>query len=133
MITIDQLLESVDLKFEPRFVTKDKNGMIKIFEHKPKKAGYYWLDDCPLYSKVHISFIKLAEFVDKDWTECIYEVPRKTTGKIKKIEVYGTLLDYKFEPTQKFEPMTFMELIKKINELVDIVNKHSDKIQQIGD
>jgi hypothetical protein len=77
MITIDQLLESVDLDFEPRWVTKDKNGMIKIFEHKPEKAGYYWLDEHPLYGKAHISFIKLSEFDGKDWAECIYEVPRK--------------------------------------------------------
>jgi len=78
MITIDQLLESVDLGFEPRWVTKDKNGMIKIFEHKPKKADYYWLDEHLLHGKTYISFIKLAEFDGKDWTECIYEVPRKT-------------------------------------------------------
>lgn len=123
LITIEQLLESIDLDFEPRFVTKDKNGMIKIFEHRPKKAGYYWLDENLLYSKVHVSFIKLAEFDGKDWTECIYEMPRKTKGEIEKIKVYGTLSDYKFKPTEKFEPMCFMELIKKINELVDAVNE----------
>lgn len=32
MITIDQLLESVDLDFEPRFATKDKEGAVCIWE-----------------------------------------------------------------------------------------------------
>lgn len=110
MITIDQLLESVDLEFEPRFVTKDKNGMIKIFERKPKKADYFWLDEHPIYGKAFISFIKLAEFDGKDWTECIYEVPRKTTGKIEKLPTsapFGCQGDWR----------------EKINELVDAVNE----------
>ena len=38
MITIDQLLESVDLDFEPRWVTKDESGSICLYEHKPKKT-----------------------------------------------------------------------------------------------
>ena len=100
MITIDQLLESVDLDFEPRFVTKDKNGMIKIFEHRPKKADYYWLDDHPIYGKAFISFIKLAEFDGKDWQECIYEVPRKTTGN-------------------EIEQKMLAELERKLNAIVD--------------
>ena len=39
MITIDQLLESVDLDFEPRWVTKDENGTISFhsYETKPRK------------------------------------------------------------------------------------------------
>ena len=118
LITIKQLLESVDLDFEPRFVTKDKNGMIKIFEHRPKKADYYWLDDHPIYGKAFISFIKLAEFEGKDWTECIYEVPRKTTGKIEKIEVgYNNSLK-----AQDWQDIAHT-VANKINELVNAVNE----------
>lgn len=32
LITIDQLLESVDLNFEPRWVTKDLDGEVNIWE-----------------------------------------------------------------------------------------------------
>ena len=122
MITIDQLLESVDLDFEPRWVTIDKNGMIKIFEHKPEKAGCYWQSEHPLHSQAYISFIRVLEFENKPWQECIYEVPRKTTGKIKKLECYE-LADKEFNPTGKFEPMCFMTLIQTINSLVDAVNE----------
>lgn len=123
MITIDQLLESVDLDFVPRFVTKDEDGEITIFSHRP--TAEKWCSEWREYEEDYKSFgeLKLSEFANKHWTECIYEVPRKTTGKIKKIEVYGTLTDYKFKPTEKFEPMTFMELINKINELVGAVNE----------
>ena len=146
MITIDQLLESVDLDFEPRFVTKDKNGMIKIFEHKPEKAGYYWLSEHPLYGKAYISFIKLAEFADKPWQECIYEVPRKTdeyeqnleklrpadsdlvyrvhlprkiTGKIEKLERH-IRVENGYEMSC---PPDESEIIEKINLLIDAVNE----------
>ena len=120
LITIDQLLESIDLEFEPRFVTKDKSGIININSKNPKCGICSWIGGGDI---VYFERIKLAEFENKPWTECIYEVPRKTTGKIKKIEVYGTLLDYKFNPMGKFEPMCYMELINKINELVEAVNK----------
>ena len=40
MITIEQLLESVDLDFEPRWVTKDESGDITIFLHKPIPEGW---------------------------------------------------------------------------------------------
>lgn len=74
MITIDQLLESVDLDFEPRFVTKDKSGLVSVWEQKPEQIKNLWYNGCKngLYSH-----LKLAEFYGKDWTECIYEVPRK--------------------------------------------------------
>ena len=79
MITIDQLLESVDLDFEPRFVTKDKSGTISIWADKPSKdfASNAWLEQTEF---VVLHLIKLAEFENKPWTECIYEVPRKTIG-----------------------------------------------------
>ena len=46
MITIDQLLESVDLDFEPRFVTQNKSGTVELWKTKPTKTmgisiGYY--------------------------------------------------------------------------------------------
>ena len=150
MITIDQLLESVDLDFEPRWVTKDEDETVGIWTHRPLSYSQAWHRNPTEALPHYFRKLKLAEFDGKDWTECIYEVPRKTyeqdleklrpadsdlvyrvklprktTGKIKKIEVYGagTLADYKFNPTEKFEPMCFMTLIQTINTLVDAVNE----------
>lgn len=121
LITIDQLLESVDLDFEPRWVTKDKDGIITLYKTKPETGRGMWV-----FGKLEVYQIfgklKLSEFDGKDWKECIYEVPRKTTGKIKKLECYE-LADKEFNPTGKFEPMCFMTLIQTINSLVDAVNE----------
>ena len=84
MITIDQLLESVDLDFEPRFVTQDSNGRVTIWERKPECCSDILLWYRGNYGTGFYTGLKLAEFDGKDWTECIYEVPRKTTGKIEK-------------------------------------------------
>ena len=120
MITIDQLLESVDLDFEPRFVTKDECGEIAIWPCKKPtiENNGRWCGSIHIYCPK----LKLSEFDGKDWTECIYEVPRKTTGNIKKLECYE-LVDKEFNPTGKFEPMCFMTLIETINSLVDAVNE----------
>lgn len=115
MITIDQLLESVDLDFEPRFVTKDKDGCITIWEQKPETKDDIWIAQCSLFA---LRAIKLSNFAYKDWTECIYEVPRKTTGKIEK------LLEQKLTIGKtKYEYPTHAMLMDKINELVDAVNE----------
>ena len=86
LITIDQLLESVDLDFEPRFVTKDGNGDVYIFEDTPEtyKPSKQWVTTVPASGLAGYEGLKLSEFDGKDWTECLYEVPRKTTGKIEK-------------------------------------------------
>lgn len=124
MITIDQLLESVDLDFEPRFVTKDYNGDVYLYEHKPTKDEKHkqWYANHFKDGTAEYTGLKLAEFENKPWQECIYEVPRKTTGKIKKLECYE-LADKEFNPTGKFEPMCYMTLIQTINSLVDAVNE----------
>lgn len=113
MITIDQLLESVDLDFEPRFITKDDEG-VTIWAEKPTftEGEYrdYW-DACGEYAT--LEKLKLAEFEGKDWTECIYEVPRKTTGKIEKLEPLNGLQH---------------NWLDKINELVDAVNELKGRI-----
>ena len=77
MITINQLLESVDLDFEPRFVTKDADGEITIYSHRPTPEG--WCAEWREYEGDYKTFgeLKLSEFANKHWTECIYEVPRK--------------------------------------------------------
>ena len=127
MITIEQLLESVDLDFEPGWVTKDEDGDVHICDfHKPEPDGVMW--DLPIEANYDcFGKIKLAEFADKDWTECIYEVPRKTTGKIEK------LLEQKLTIGKtKYEYPTNAMMMDKINELVDAVNKHADIIKQIG-
>ena len=74
MITIDQLLESVDLDFEPRWVTKDEDGTVCIWPLKPERTKIWWYVSCEygVYNS-----LKLSEFDGKDWTECIYEVPQQ--------------------------------------------------------
>ena len=122
MITIDQLLESVDLDFEPRWVTKDKDGTVSIWEEKPERYNDFYRVDVDNFGEVAMYPIKLAEFDGKDWTECIYEVPRKTTGKIEK------LLEQKLTIGKtKYEYPTHAMMIDKINELVDAVNELKGK------
>ena len=109
MITIEQLLESVDLDFEPRWVTKDESGIITIWADKPSKdfASNTWIEQTEF---VVLHLIKLADFENKPWQECIYEVPRKTTGKIEKL-----MSDGGAHPDQR-------DFMYKINQIVDVVN-----------
>ena len=101
MITIEQLLESVDLDFEPRFVTKDDEGDIRIWEKDPVFTEGKFINHWAGSGKYHtLEKLHLVEFADKDWTECIYEVPRKTTGN---------------ENEQKM----LAELERKLNAIVD--------------
>ena len=116
MITIDQLLESVDLDFEPGWVTKDEDGDVYICDfHKPEPSVAIW--DLPIGANYDcFGKIKLAEFENKPWTECIYEVPRKTTGKIEKIHIPDT--DEVAESA-----MYSKELAKRLNQVIDAVNE----------
>ena len=110
MITIDQLLESVDLDFEPRWVTKDSDGTIICWAGEPRQstATQAWIQINPYCCGKNIArCLKLAEFENKDWQECIYEVPRKTIGKIEKLNLLND---------------SALLWGKKINELVDMVN-----------
>ena len=106
MITIDQLLESVDLDFEPRWVTQDEYG-VTIFADKPKDCenAEQWFATNPTSGFAEYDGLKLAEFENKHWKECIYEVPRKTTGNLKHIE----RIDDSF--------------VDKINAIIDVVNE----------
>ena len=117
MITIEQLLESVDLDFEPRWVTKDGDGEITIYAEKPiqERVENLW-NNLTLEYKT-FGTIKLAEFSDKDWKKCIYEVPRKTTEKIEKLEV-GYKDSFKIKDWQDVA----RTVENKINEIVDVVN-----------
>ena len=118
MITIQQLLESVDLNFEPRWVTKDGGGEITIYAEKPIPERVEKLWNNLTFDYKTFGTIKLAEFSDKDWQECIYEVPRKTTGKIEK------LLEQKLTIGKtKYEYPTHAMMIETINSLVDAVNE----------
>ena len=97
MITIEQLLESVDLDFEPRWVTKNKDGEVYVWELKPRvcTAAEHWvwdsvIEDCGAASYEHL---KLSEFDGKDWTECIYEVPQN--------DVYYENIKLNMEKTSK--------------------------------
>lgn len=74
MITIGQLLESVDLNFEPRWITKDEDGTVIIWEKEPRELNCSWGGNGPTLFAVY-DCLKLSEFDGKDWTECIYEVP----------------------------------------------------------
>ena len=76
MITIEQLLESVDLDFEPRLVTKDESGEICIWDDfKPYPDEEIW-HNVVQGNNMCFGKLKLSEFDGKDWTECIYEVPQ---------------------------------------------------------
>lgn len=114
MITIAQLLESVDLDFEPRWVAKDKDGGITVFVCKPtiEPDEDYWSPN--VYKHKLFGPIKLAEFESKDWTECIYEVPRKTTGKIEKLPEFDRTEANIFHAER---------LYSVVNEVIDAVNE----------
>lgn len=120
MITIDQLLESVDLDFEPRFVTKDRSGIITIWADKPSidLASNTWIEQTEF---VVLRFIKLAEFAYRNWQKCIYEVPRKTTGKIERF----TLEDFAcvFDTENYHRNVLDSRAFDKLNSLVDAVNE----------
>ena len=119
LITIDQLLESVDLDFEPRWVTKDADGKITLYKYKPVRAKIMWWEAC---EQEHYDGLKLAEFDGKDWTECIYEVPRKTTGKIYKFDSSAIDTLYDSNP-EKFKKFICGEIVCKLNEVIDAVNE----------
>lgn len=122
MISIDQLLESVDLDFKPRWVTKDLDGEVNIWEVKPvPHDDYYRLDDDNYGEMDSFGKIKLSEFVNKPWTECIYEVPRKTTTDSKK-ELVGKIEKFDYPVSSPF----YIEhniIMDKINDLIDAVNE----------
>ncbi len=125
MITIEQLLESVDLDFEPRWVTKNNGGCVYFWKNKPKQVdGWYWEADgeCNHFS---IS-LKLAEFDGKDWTECIYEVPRKTTGKIEKL-----MSDGGSHPDQRDFMYKINQIVDYVNALIESNNIHEKQIDKL--
>ena len=121
MITIDQLLESVDLDFEPRWVTKDEDGSIWIWNTKPDRHECWHLKQGinSFYGRFISERLKLAEFEGKNWTECIYEVPRKTTGKIEKLPEFDRTEASIFHAER---------LYSVVNELVDAVNELKGKM-----
>lgn len=119
MITIDQLLESVDLDFEPRWITKDEDGSIWIWNIKPDRHENWHLKQGVanvFYGRFISERLKLSEFDGKDWTECIYEVPQKTMGKIEKIHIPD--MDEVAESA-----MYSKELAKRLNQVIDVVNE----------
>jgi hypothetical protein len=120
MITIEQLLESVDLDFEPRWVTKDFDGTVFVWEGKPIKSATMWADSGKHYSWGRL---KLAEFENKPWTECIYEEPRKTTGKIERLKTITDPADIDLSVGAVNRIWDDTPLVHKINELVDAVNE----------
>ena len=125
LITIDQLLESVDLDFEPRFVTKDGNGTITVYLEKPIPERIECLWDNLTHEYKTLGPIKLAEFENKHWTECIYEVPRKveTTAKIEKIDGEFKAVEINGLNVFCITGEAFGRLTSKINELVDAANE----------
>lgn len=122
MITIDQLLESVDLDFEPRWVTKDEDGTVTIFCHKPQTYKDRWATIVVADPMACFECLKLAEFANKHWTECIYEVPRKTTGKIERLKEASICKDGDV-PSITSTVNVLNIIINRLNELVDAVNE----------
>ena len=125
MITIAQLLESVDLDFEPRFVTKDDEGDIRIWEKAPVFTEGKFINHWAGSGKYHtLEKLHLVEFADKHWQDCIYEVPRKTTGKNEKIKfITGFDILENSAGYQTVSAIGGRELADKINELVVAVNE----------
>ena len=119
LITIDQLLESVDLDFEPRWVTKDDEGDIRIWEKNPVFTEGKFINHWAGSGKYHtLEKINVVEFYGKDWTECIYEVPRKTTGKIEKLgrlNVSGTNMTMNQSVVDR--------VVNVLNQVIDVVNE----------
>ena len=130
LITIEQLLESVDLDFEPRFITQDEDGDVWIWNTRPDKNANWCLKKGtpkPFRGRFISECLKLAEFNGKDWTECIYEVPRKTTGKIEKLEKITTI-NHSTEAAFGMSVHYWLnEIIKKQGEIVDAVNELKEK------
>ena len=126
MITIDQLLESVDLDFEPRWVTKDsdeEDGCICAWDTKPTKQLTYWQKTDSKKDKwAIIGYIKTAEFENKPWQECIYEVPRKTTGKIEKLTGLLPIVDGRRKIVFPSD-VSQEDIISKLHEVIDAVNE----------
>ena len=119
MITIDQLLESADLNFEPRFVTKDKIGTVWLWSTKPSRLENLWGNNT---DKRHsVGFLILSEFENKPWQECIYEVPQKTTGKIERftLDDFATVVDVEKCVRSVLDSRVF----DKLNTIVDAVNE----------
>ena len=121
MITIDQLLESVDLDFEPRWVTQDSNGRVTIWERKPECRSDILLWYRGNYGTGFYTKLKLTEFDGKDWTECIYEVPQKTTGKIERFipADFATIRDI----NEYVRSVLDSRALDRLNMLVDAVNE----------
>lgn len=122
MITIDQLLKFVDLDFEPRWVTKDESGELCVWDNKPYVDSEIW--NCGI-KEVYKCFgaLKLAEFDGKDWTECIYEVPRKTTGEIKKIEIMPR--------GEHTTVLSLFDIALKVNEIIDKIETLEERIEDV--
>ena len=121
MISIDQLLESVDLDFEPRFVTQNKSGTVELWKTEPTKTDSgYWCN--PPSRIIYFSRLKLAEFENKPWAECIYEVPRKTTGEIEKLTEASIGKDGDV-PSLTSTVNVLNIIINRLNQVIDAVNE----------
>ena len=112
----------MDLVFEPRWVTKDEDGRVEFWSVKP-----HLHTDLPLWVAKKSSIevykgLKLAEFENKHWTECIYEVPQKTTGKIYKFDSSAIDALYDSNP-ENFKKFICGEIVCKLNEVIDAVNE----------
>lgn len=117
LITIEQLLESVDLDFEPRWVTKDEDGIVKVWGKKPRELNRGWCGD-RLTAPAAYDYLKLSEFDGKDCTECIYEVPRKTTGKIEKLGKLNVS-----STNMTMNQNTVDKVVNILNQVIEAVNE----------
>ena len=124
MITISQLLESVDLDFEPRFVTKDGNGTITVYLEKPIPERIECLWDNLTHEYKTLGPIKLSEFDGKDWTDCIYEVPRKTTEELKKIEIMPR--------GEHTTVLSLFDIALKVNEIIDKIETLEERTEDVA-
>jgi len=100
MITIKQFIESIVLDFEPRWVAKDQDGEVSVYGTRPSIEAdeKFWSSGSDQWQNFGI--IKLTEFENCPWEECLCELPRRTTWN-------------------EFEQKKLAELERKLNAIVD--------------
>lgn len=93
--------------------------MVVVWAEKPQPVEGYWCGGSDIAMKrSKFGKLKLAEFDGKDWTECIYEVPRKTTGKITnlgKIELSASNMSTNQAAVEL--------IVGRLNQVIDAVNE----------
>lgn len=116
-ISAEQLLESVELDFIPKYIVKNEDGDICICSMKPEIADEYTSHWTNYGEYVVLEQLRLTEFVGKEWNDCIYQIKKKKNliQKLGKLNVSGS--------NMTMNQNTVNKIVETINILVDEVNK----------